>query len=477
MLADSRGLLVKPARGALELGWLFQVSAESVRQARERLVAGPVHLDQETLVGWFCLGAPTDRTALEELEGKAWRKALRIWKARADDRVALHNRATLHRLLYLSPGVDNPGGHIRKAYELYHRLHQEVPGRYGIYVEWVDFELERAIYKADGDSEDDMVARSLRLVAETRGLTCCEEIQEDLMLDAIDDLAIHCATVVRELLPYQGVTSAPPKGLLDQLINETELELLPPAVRLAYRLVPETRQRRRVDALVAELCGLLSLSLYKAGDGRRGKKWQTEAGRWEAHVAAEWSEPEPGQLGDEDAAEVAFTEAPEELPEAGPRRWGPAWLGLHARPTRIVADDPREEWLEAFRFLGLPLFPVRRLVCYRNFENQEIGRVERLELTTFHHLWQAAAVVGLTFVLILGVTRARVENGAQAPAKAAPAALTAQQSEKALERLKYLAQLEAKLRKAEKRDTERLEAIAVERKALIEKLEQQEKSR
>lgn len=477
MLADSQGQLVQPTRGPLNLSWLFRVSPESARQARERLISGPVRLDTETLVGWFCLAMPADRAAVEELEGKAWRKSLKIWKARPDDRAALHNRATLHRLMYLSPEAENPGGHIRKAYELYHRLDTEVPGRYGLYVEWANFELERSIYAADGDKDDEMVARSLQLIAATRGVGCCEEIQEDLMLEEVDDLALHCATLVRELLPYQGVTTRPPKGMLERVVEETELELLPPAVRLAYRLVPESRQRRRVDSMVAELCGLLSQTLFKAGDGRQGKKWQTEAERWEAQVAAQWEEPEAEHLGDEEAATVAFSETQVVVLDTGPRSQGPSWFGVHGKLSRGERDDPREEWLEAFRIVGIPVFPLRRFVIYRNFDTGETGRVERLQLSAFHHFWQATVVVGLTFALTLGFIRAPGHVASSRPASSASPTVDTAELDKALDRLQYLAQLEAKLKNAPKPDTKRLKAIATEREALIDKIQRLENPR
>ncbi len=476
MLADTKGQLVQPSRGPLDLSWLFRVAPESARQARERLIHGPVALDQDTLVGWFCISQPTDRTAVEELEGKAWRKSLKIWKARPDDRAALHNRATLHRLLYLCPEADHHGGHIRKAYELYHRLHQEVPGRYGLYVEWSSFELERSIYDADGDKDDEMVARSLELVAATRGLAACEEIQEDLMLEEVDDLALHCATLLRELLPFQGVTARPPKGLLERVVEETELEVLPPAVRLAYRLVAESRQRRRVDSMVAELCGLVSQTLFKVGEGRQGKKWQAESARWESQVAEQWREPEPDTLGDEEAANVAFSEAEAVVIETGPRSIGPKWFGIHGSRASSGAEDPRQVSLEAFRLLGFPLFPLRRFSIYRNFDTGETGRIERLSLSAFHLLWQAAVVVSLTFGLTLLYLRSPL-TAPTATSSATPAVVDSAALDKALDRLQYLAQLEAKLGKAAKPDLKRLKAIKTERQALIEKIQTLEENR
>lgn len=476
MLADTRGQLVKPSRGPLDLAWLFRVSPESARQARERLIHGPVALDQDTLVGWFCVAQPADRAAVEELEGGAWRKSLKIWKARPDEKAALHNRATLHRLLYLCPEAEHHGGHIRKAYELYHRLHQEVPGRYGLYVEWSSFELERSIYDADGDKDDEMVARSLELVAATRGVAACEEIQEDLMLEEVDDLALHCATLLRELLPFQGVTARPPKGLLERVVEETELEVLPPAVRLAYRLVAESRQRRRVDSMVAELCGLLSQTLFKVGEGRQGKKWQAESARWESQVAEQWREPEPDTLGDEEAANVDFSEVQAVEPETGPRSLGPKWFGVHGSRASSAAEDHRQVSLEALRLLGVPLFPLRRFLLFPNIDTGEAGRVERLPLSAFHLLWQAAVVVVLTFGLTLLYLRSPLTVPAAA-STASPSAVDSAALDKALDRLQYLAQLEAKLSKADKPDLQGLKAIKTEREALIEKIQTLEENR
>lgn len=297
------------------------------------------------------------------------------------------------------------------------------------------------------------------------------------MLEEVDDLALHCATLVRELLPYQGVTTRPPKGMLERVVEETELELLPPAVRLAYRLVPESRQRRRVDSMVAELCGLLSQTLFKAGDGRQGKKWQTEAERWEAQVAAQWEEPEAEHLGDEEAATVAFSETQVVVLDTGPRSQGPSWFGVHGKLSRGERDDPREEWLEAFRIVGIPVFPLRRFVIYRNFDTGETGRVERLQLSAFHHFWQATVVVGLTFALTLGFIRAPGHVASSRPASSASPTVDTAELDKALDRLQYLAQLEAKLKNAPKPDTKRLKAIATEREALIDKIQRLENPR
>ena len=478
MLADPKGQLIKPSRGPLNLSWLVRVPPELTRQARERLVHGAIRLDSETLAGWFCLGEPTDRTAIEELEAGAWRKSLKIWKARPDEKIALHNRATLHRLMYLSPETENAGGHIRKAYELYYRLAQEMPGRYDLFTEWVDFELERSIYSADGDSDDDMVARSLQLMAQTKGLAACEEVQEDLMLEDVDDLAMHCATLVRELLPYQGVSQRPPKGLLERVVDQVELEILPPAVRLAFRLVPESRQRRRVDTMIAELCGLVSQSLYKSGDGRQGKKWQTEADRWEAQVAAEWAEPELEHTGDEEAANVEMPALEEVKPETGPRRFGPSWFGVSGRPTMATAQEDRQEWLEAFRVLGVPVFPLRRFLINRIFESNELGKVERLPLKAGQVVWQVLLVLLASFFLLVAAFRFVPSSFGEAVGPTVTESVdSSAEIEKVLDRLKYLAQVEAKLKNAPKRDKARLEAIEKERLALLSRLQKLEMQR
>lgn len=478
MLADPHGQMVKPAKGPLNLSWLFRTPPELARQARERMIHGPVRLDSETLAGWFCLGVPADLAAVEELEAGAWRKTLKIWKARPDDRIAIHNRATLHRLMYLSVETENAGGHIRKAYELYHRLASEVPGRYGLFTEWVDFELERSIYSADGDSDDEMVARSLLLISQTRGLAACEEIQEDLMLEDVDDLALHCATLVRELLPFQGVSGRPPKGFMERVVEQVELEILPPAVRLAYRLVPDSRQRRRVDTMVAELCGLLSQSLYKSGDGRQGKKWQTESSRWQSQVAAEWTEPETDHLGDEEAAKVELPPEEDKAEETGPRSLGPSWFGVHGRPTMVTAEESTQEWLEAFRIFGLPLFPLRRFSIRRLLDSGEIGRVERLPLKIGQVVWQAAVVIVLSFFFAVGFFRISPQTSAgDPPVSDAEQVDRSAEAEKVLARLKHLAQVEAKLKNAAKPEKARLEAIEKERQTLLSRLQKLESRR
>ena len=476
LAADPRGKLVTPARGPLDLSWLFHVPPETVRRARERLAQGNVTLDRETLAGWFCLCAPHDQMALEHLEQRAWRKALRIWRSKEGERWAIHNRATLHRLMYQCEESGNRGGHLRKAVELYHRLIREHPAYQGL-AEWGAAELKLALREAHKTRDDEMVAKSLLLVAEALGMPACEELQEELMLAEMDDLALLCATLTRELLPYQGVVHLPPRNLLQSAQETAELDVLPAAVRLAFRLVPGSRQRRKVDAQVAELCGLLAQTLSKAGEGQAGKKWQGEAQRWEPKVAQVWNEPEDDSFGDETAARVEFSQTGLESAPEEPRQWGLAWLGVSARPALVKQHDAREEWIEAVRLLGIPLFPLRRFVMYRNLDTGEVSNGKRLPLKTGHYLWQTAIVVLLSLGLIAGGLRGYAAFSKGQPDRGAPV-LSAEQRQaeiaRAINRLKRLAEAEAELRKKPGSDRKRLEAMEAERQALIEKVERLE---
>lgn len=481
MAADPKGAIVKPPKGPLDLSWLFHVPAETARQARERLAQGQVRLDSETLAGWFCVASGTDQLALDHLEGRAWRKSLKVWIAQENQRSALHNRATLHRLMYLSEEQENRGGHLRKAYELYQRLLTANAG-YQSLAQWSGQELRATVAEAARRSDDEMVAKSLAIVRELEGLTACEELQEELMLEELDDLALLTATLMRDLLPYQGVVHVPPRALLMSAQSRTEDDVLPPAVRLAYRLVVGTRQRRRVDGMVAELCGMLSQSMFKGGEGRLGKKWQGEATRWEPQVAQEWKEPEPVHLGDEAVAPVRFT-APQESgavgqTEDGPRELGPRWFGVRARPALVQQLDAREEWLEALRLFGMAIFPLRRFAVYRNLDTGEIGTSQRLPLKVGDYVWQTVLVVGLSFGIVFGLIRGMpylAKIGAP-PSPAMSAEARQAQLSGAVERLKRLAQVEAELLRGPKPDKKRLDAIAVERQALFEKVQELEQA-
>jgi hypothetical protein len=476
LAADPKGDLVNPPRGPWNLAWLCHVSAETGRRGRERLAQGNVRLGQETLLGWFCVANPGDLMALDQLEQRAWRKALKIWKGQDDQRWAMHNRATLHRLMYLAEESENRGVHLRKAAELYHRLLQDAQG-YTFLAEWAFGELKRAVVEANKVGDDEMVAKSLLLISQTQGMAACEELQEKLMLTEVDDLALLVATLIRDLLPYQGVVHAPPRALLQNAQESAELEVLPPAVRLAFRLVAGSRQRRRIDSMVAELCGLLAQSLFKGGEGRSGKKWQSEARRWEPQVADEWKEPPPRSLGDEQAARVEFSELESEEGDSGPRNLGPAWFGIRGEPTLVLQHEAREEWLEAIRLFGLAIFPLRRFAVYRNLDTGELGRSQRLSLTLGHYIWQTIMVVLLSFALLGVLLRASPQllqtfHGASAPTM--DPAQRKLELTKTVERLSRLAQVEADLRKQPKPDAKRLEAIESERQALFEKVQRLE---
>jgi hypothetical protein len=158
---------------------------------------------------------------------------------------------------------------------------------------------------------------------------------------------------------------------------------------------------------------------------------------------------------------------------------GPAWLGVRARPSLTRARESREEWLEAIRLLGFPLFPLRRFVLYRNLDTGEVGQGQRLPLKISHYLWQMAVVVLLSFALLGGVLRAYPNLvGGKRPAASDEPTMSPQEREaaisRAVERLKRLAEVEAQLRKQPAFDRERLQIIETERQALIDRVQQLE---
>jgi hypothetical protein len=477
MAASPEGKLVQPSRGPLNLSWLFHVSAETARRGRERLARGRVDLDPETLAGWFCISKGHDQMALDHLEQRAWRKALKIWRGLPEDRWANHNRATLHRLMYLAEDSDNRGGHLRRATELYHSLAARDES-YRFLADWSYQELEKGLREAYRSTDDETVAKSLLIIKEIRGMAACEALQEELMLGELDDLALLCATLVRGLLPYQGVVHIPPRSLLQSSQESAELEVLPPAVRLAFRLVPGSRHRRRVESMVAELCALLAQSMFKGGDGQAGRKWQGEARRWEPGVAEEWKEPEPEHLGDDKAVRIEFSELPKDVQREEPRSLGLSWLGIRAKPVLVVRHDPREEWLEAVRFMGFALFPLRRFAVYRHPDTGEVGDSHRLPLKPSHYLWQTVVVVVVSFLLVGAAMGGspRLWHHLRAPATPGigPEQRQAEIS-RAVERLKRLAEVEANLRSQPKPDIKRVAAIEQERAALIEKVQRLER--
>ncbi len=481
LVADPKGKLVTLPRGALNFSWLYHISAETARRGRERLARGEIVVDRETLIGWFCLAEPSDLLALEQLEQRAWRKSLKTWKARDDERWAVHNRATLHRLMYLAEDSESRGAHLRKAAELYGLLAKQGNAAYRPLADWSFLELKAALWESHKLHDDDMVARSLRLIEQLQGMEVCEELQEGLFLDEVDDLGLLCATLLKELLPYQGVVHVPSSQLLEGTQQRVELEVLPAAERLRFRMVAGSRQQRRVETMVAELCGLLSQSFHKAGDGHSGKKWATQSSYWDRETARVWHAPPQAQVKEEPMARVEFSESEVRgESEPGPRSFGNKLFGLYARPSLVRQHESREEWLEALRLLGVALFPTRRFAMYRNLDTGELGHHQRLPLRFGHTVWQLLVVVIVSFALLGIVSRGKgVALPSPDTAQATPLdpAQRAAELDKAVGRLKRLAETEAQLRKEPTLDTQRLQAIERERQELFNKVERLEQNK
>lgn len=479
MLADPEGRVLRSPGGSLDLSWLLPIPDERMRRAREVLASGDVTLDRLTLAGWFCWSSTADEQALDFLRHRAWRKSLRIWEGRGDDPVALQNQATLHRLVYLAGEGDELALHLQGAAEAYYRLcHAHGRKAFEPYLAWAHSELGHATRAAYHQGEDDVVRKLLRAYAMTGKIIFCEELQEELMRGEIDDFALLVATSMRELLPFQGVAEVPSHSLLRSSVEVLESDILPMATRLDYRLVAESRQSQRVHSLTAELCGLISHSFLKAGEMPLGRKWQHEARVWEPQVALEWKEPGGGSLDDEKGPTVVFPKlAVSASAWKPPQDRGLRWLGISSRATRVTPDSPREEWLSAVRIGGLALFPLCRYSLHRDLDTLEVSGEHLQPLGLRDNLWQAAAVSFLAFfllALIFGVgpwLRSRPEFSTGANGLSTQERLI--DEEKALLRLKRLAEVEAELLKSSHADPGRLEAIRSERKMILERMEKQ----
>ncbi len=478
-VTDPHGEILKRSRGPIDLPWLFRIPKEVARQARERLADPTFEVTDDLVWSWFVVASDTDWRALEQLEQKAWRRALKTWQG--DGAISVHNRATLHRLLYLSPETDERGPHLRQSCRLYYRLSRARPDLEVLsrIAEWSEALLEADLTRAHLALDDNSTAKALGVLVEVRGLPATESLQEKLLLPEIDDLAMTSATLLQELLPYQGVVQAPTPQLLKRCQNQLESEILPLSGRLLFRLVPGSRQRDQVKELVAEVCGVLSQSFFKAQDHHSGQKWQREAEQWEPEVAGTWEPTQVVDVGDEQAPRVSFPE--KKLQEMRrPRDLGWHWLGLKSWPVRYSAHESREEWLEAFKFLWVPIFPLRRFICYRNIDTDEISTQTEAPLKTRDYVLQALIVVVVSFAGLFAFPR--VIPGLltrSLPAAQSPTDLAARRAkvDAALERLKGLAKQEAELRRGSTSpDPDKLEAIREEREKLFEMITTLEKA-
>lgn len=470
-VTDPHGEVLSRSRGPLDLLWLFPVPKELARQARERLADRAFKVTEDLVWSWFVVDSDADWRALEQLEQKAWRRALKTWQG--DDPISVHNRATLHRLLYLSPETGERGPHLRQSCRLYHRLSRAQPqcDVLSRIASWSEARLEAELTRAHQAFDDEPMAKTLGVFAEVRGMSATETLQEKFLLPEIDDLAMMSATLLQELLPYQGVVQAPVPQLLNNCQHRVENEILPLSSRLLFRLVPGSRQRNHIKGLVAEVCGVLSQSFFKSQDGQAGQKWQREAERWEPEVAVTWEPTKVVDAGDEQAPRVDFPrkEAQRMRP---PRNFGWHWLGLKSWPVRYAAHEAREEWLEAIRFLWVPIFPLRRFICYRNIDTDEISTRMEAPLKTRDYAMHAFIVVLVSFsglFLLSQVSPGLLTKSRPATKSATDMAARRLQLDSSLQRLKELARQEAELRRlSSSPDHEKLEAIRKEREKLFE---------
>lgn len=470
-MTNTEGKVVEPPWGPLELPWLFEPTAERTRLAKKHLAHNP-ELEEDTRWGWFLTRGGPDWEALEHVTKRDWRSAVKCWSG--DSAVELHNRATLHRILYHSPsGGEKPEAQLREALRLYHRLNQLEPSRefYSSIQRALLDPLKRAIEKSYAENDFEGISRSLAVLGQLTGPERASEFQEKMLSQEIHEFRVAAARLKKNLLPFQGSVHAPPMGHLMQYTQEVERSLLSMAKRLKH-LLGEGPLCEQVSKTTAQVCAVLGQTYAKADNETALRRWLREAKSWDPEAAKEWDHYTPKAIEQEEAAPVAFPEQEVEV-EVSPREWGHRLFGVKARNLDWAEEKSRETWVETLMLLGAPVFPIRRFAAYRNMDTGEIGHYTQIPLVVLDHVKQGFVVVFLTFGLLLFGVRVvpTLLSGTQ----------TAEQKQKtqseisvAVERLKVLAQKEAALNDdrsmAQEKRANLLKNIQTERLALIKKI-------
>lgn len=472
------GQVVEPPGGPLELPWLFQPTPERIRLAKKHLSHQP-EIDPDTRWGWFVSSGDPDWEALECVARRDWRGAVKCWSG--DSLRELHNRATLHRILYHSPeGGEKPEAHLRETLRLYSRLAQLKPGRefYQTVQGPLLGPLEKVIEQAYQEDDFKSVSRSLTVLLEVTGKKYAGRFQKTLLGSEFDDFLVLSATLQKELLPYQGTAEVPAMGRFLSLEAEVK-DLTHRAQRLDHLLLEGSPPKAKMRRLTAQVCAILGQTYAKNQNEEKLKTWLREARRWDPEAVEEWSDYVPPQMAEEEAAVVTFPEREEEEESVQPRTWGHRLFGIRAFNLDWAREQSREEWLESFLLFGLPVFPLRRFAAYRNMDTGEVGYYRQIDLLTGDHLKQGIVVVLTTFTLILLGLRVLPKIFEPPPPTASEQTQTKNQIAEAVDRLKVLAKRERALKDdsslAPEEKKARLQAVESERAGLISKIQKLEK--
>lgn len=475
-ITNEAGRIFEPPCGVLELPWLINASKEARRQAKEAVGTGRT-VSEEERYGWFIASTEAEFTGLKHLLNKDWRRALQAW--RSNKNFNLHNRATLHRALFYSESSEKPDAHLRECLRLYHFLSEKEPNRsvYRQYQEELIDQLKQMVEKAHQSGDEQSASKSMKVLAQTVGMVGVGHLQEQLFGRDLGRFRTNVARVTKELLSYQGNAFAPPIDVLERCEQELTQVVLPDAARFSRTLVEGSQERVQMEEAVAQVAGVMSQSYSKAGDKRGAKKWLGEALRWEPSAVSDWRSLPDEDWGDEDSAVVKFPEKKAEKEES-PTPRGTYLLGVQHVTTLRESGRAREECLESVYLAALPIFPLRRFAAYRNLDTDEVGYYLRIPMTTFDHIRQGVAILLLSFALTVA-TMMVMDGGKRGDTPdQTTIEVTQEKITEKVEKLKELAQREAKLVALDKRTSEQekeLEKLRADRLTLIRELEELEK--
>jgi uncharacterized protein YlxW (UPF0749 family) len=456
---------------------MVEVSKEARRQAREAL-SGDSASEGERF-GWFIASTEAEFKGLKHLLKEDWRMALKIWKE--NRYFNLHNKATLHRALFYSGKSQKPEAHLRECLRLYHFLSEknaEQPLYRQIQEEMIE-NLKRSVQECHRTGDDKSAAKSMKVLAQTVGTVGVTHLQVQFFGRDLDKFCIDVARVTKELLSFQGLAHPPPANVLERCDQELTQTVLPEAARFSRKLVEGSKELNRVEELMAQSCGILSQSYSKAGDNRGAKKWLGEALRWEPSAVAGWRSLPDEDWGDEESAVVAFPEKAKEKNES-PNLRGSYLLGVQVLTVFREAGESREECIESIFVAGLPVFPTRRFACYRNLDTGEAGYYLRIPMTAFDHIRQGVAILLVSFILTVATLTGMNAFEEKGPENQISIEETQEQISEKVEKLKELAQKEAKLAALSERTPEqqkKLDRLQAERMTVIKELEELEKRR
>ncbi len=480
MVTDSRGILKPFAHKRNPLAWLTSHSASQEKYARTRL-AGAQQVDLQVQAGWFVVEDKSDSEALESLaEGRAER-ALALWEAEADREWAKHNRATLHRSLASQSLNDESRSHLCTAGELYLDLYRVRP-QVTYYHQQVQSLAGRLVDNWDQDLRPPgpYCLRELKLIRAALPKVSVDELQSRRFARSVKDFQVRAAELQQQLLPFQGVAHIPVAEMVTDFDAEVREIFLPLAERYRGGLLDESSERRAVERAMAEVCAVLSWSYRKLENRDEALEWWSQACRWDAELEERTESGLIDKPADEAFPVLRMSKEADLSAQVEPRAHGLKLLGIGVTRTRPDPESLKEYWLESFMILMIPIFPLRRLRLYRDPDSGEVGNAQLLPLETWHHFWQGIVALVFSFALVAGLTSFLPSGwvpGLDRPVVLSPEerAQRTKEIEKALERLKFLAQEESRLVSLpEEQRKNSLQEIAQERAQLIEKIERLE---